>query len=269
MPRVSWDQPAKNGTLRFLKFLRSYSIGHLGYFTLQTAAGNGHLEVVKWLYAELGVTLTPDAMKRTAQNGHLDVVEWFHENGCEGCDVDTLINTAGSGHLDVVKWLDKHGVHPTGTAAIACAARSGHLDVVKWLHKHQTDRCFDLLLDDAATNGRLDIVQYLHEELKASSTTIYLDRIGWGSAGRPLGHRAVPPHASLLRLFVSDVEPFDDIEISISRSSVYHIRHALCSRYPMHPRPLNHFDMSAPHISVLHQWPLAQAGLPIMAWYFQ
>ncbi|KAF1788693.1 Ankyrin repeat-containing domain [Phytophthora cactorum] len=104
LPWISWDQPAKNGTLRFLKFLRSYSIGHLGYFTLQTAA---EMSLVR---------VTPDAMKRTAQNGHLDVVEWFHENGCEGCDVDTLINTAGSGHLDVVKWLDKHGVHPTGTA---------------------------------------------------------------------------------------------------------------------------------------------------------
>ncbi|KAG6590837.1 uncharacterized protein IUM83_19093 [Phytophthora cinnamomi] len=49
-PWIDWDLPAKDGALPFLKYLRSRSIGGPGFYTLQVAAWNGHLEIVEWLH---------------------------------------------------------------------------------------------------------------------------------------------------------------------------------------------------------------------------
>ncbi|RLN90744.1 hypothetical protein BBJ28_00010028 [Nothophytophthora sp. Chile5] len=45
-PWIDWDLPAKDGALPFLQYLRSRSIGGPGYYTIQVAAWNGHLEVL-------------------------------------------------------------------------------------------------------------------------------------------------------------------------------------------------------------------------------
>ncbi|KAG7383357.1 hypothetical protein PHYPSEUDO_003737 [Phytophthora pseudosyringae] len=52
-PWIDWDLPAKDGALSFLQYLRSRSIGGPGFYTLQVAAWNGHLEIVEWLHREL------------------------------------------------------------------------------------------------------------------------------------------------------------------------------------------------------------------------
>jgi ankyrin repeat protein len=78
---------------------------------------NGHLEVVKWLAEQDGVSLTAED-----QDGRSP-----YTCACE------------NGHLEVVKWLAKQdGVSLTaedndGWQPIHCACDNGHLEVVKWL----------------------------------------------------------------------------------------------------------------------------------------
>ncbi|KAF1781291.1 hypothetical protein GQ600_2740 [Phytophthora cactorum] len=62
---------------------------------------------------------------------------------------------------------------------------------------------------ELAEDGALGYLMLLHSYLirrpGRSVVWIYLGRIVVGSDAKSLGRRAVPPHASLLRLFVSDV----------------------------------------------------------------
>ncbi|KAE8990066.1 hypothetical protein PR003_g24627 [Phytophthora rubi] len=111
------------------------------YFSvLDVAAGNGHLEVVKYLHEicqeaagseedqdgldtgsesmRSGDSIFSDdswaeeptkpgctaaAMDGAAANGHMDVVQWLHHNRNEGCTMDAMDSAAGNGHLDMVK----------------------------------------------------------------------------------------------------------------------------------------------------------------------
>ncbi|GMF80442.1 unnamed protein product [Phytophthora fragariaefolia] len=76
--------------------------------TMDIAAGEGHLEVVKWLHNNRSEGCTFQAIDRAASNGHLEVVQWLHSNRSEGCSSDALYRAAEHGHFDVVKWLYEH-----------------------------------------------------------------------------------------------------------------------------------------------------------------
>ncbi|CAN0277170.1 unnamed protein product, partial [Discosporangium mesarthrocarpum] len=46
-----------------------------------------------------------DAMDSAAGNGHLEVVKWLHQNRSEGCSWQAMDEAATNGHLDVVSFL--------------------------------------------------------------------------------------------------------------------------------------------------------------------
>mmetsp|Transcript_17703 Transcript_17703/g.28787 ORF Transcript_17703/g.28787 Transcript_17703/m.28787 type:complete len:112 (+) Transcript_17703:153-488(+) len=52
--------------------------------SMDNAAKEGHLAVVKWLHKNRQ-ECTTQAMNLSAWNGHLHVVEWLHANRSEGC----------------------------------------------------------------------------------------------------------------------------------------------------------------------------------------
>ncbi len=101
------------------------------------AAGQGHLDVLKWMASlDPPILLNRDGANKAAAQGHLDILKWrvslyppvlpdqymdIHKIGIDG-------------HLDVLKWLstlfppvllDEEGVD--------YVAREGHLDILKWL----------------------------------------------------------------------------------------------------------------------------------------
>ncbi|RLN68953.1 hypothetical protein BBJ28_00021709, partial [Nothophytophthora sp. Chile5] len=169
-PWIDWDLPAKDGALPFLQYLRSRSIGGPGYYTLQVAAWNGHLEVVKWLHYELGVTLTP-TLWLAAENGHLDLLQWLHENGCNHGRASVLDSAAAHGHLELAKWLHVFRAEGCSTDAMDGAAANGFLDVVQWLHHNRREGCTTSALNLAAREGHLEIVQWLHTHRHEGCTT--------------------------------------------------------------------------------------------------
>ena len=48
---------------------------------MDAAAGNGHLDVVKYLHRRRTVGATPRAINDAAANGHLDVEKWMCQKG--------------------------------------------------------------------------------------------------------------------------------------------------------------------------------------------
>ncbi|GMF41367.1 unnamed protein product [Phytophthora fragariaefolia] len=201
-PWIDWDLPAKDGALSFLRYLRSHSIGGPGFYTLQVAAWNGHLEIVEWLHSELRVPFSPTVW-HAGDNGHLHVVKWLHENGykhgraavmdsaamygqihvvkwlhehrAEGCSEQAMDGAALEGHLEVIRWLHENRSEGCTNAAMNAAASRGHLEVVKWLHTHRHEGCTHVAMDSAAENGHLNAVKWLQENRNEGCTSAAMD----------------------------------------------------------------------------------------------
>ncbi|ATE82274.1 Ankyrin repeat domain containing protein [Pandoravirus salinus] len=158
---------------------------------MNITAGNGHLDVVKFLHDHRTEGCTTDAMNDAAAFGHLDVVKFLHANRSEGCTPRAIVGAARLGHVDMVAWLYRNrpecAVPPS--AALDDAARYGHTDVVLFLHdraqvpltqtamakavvhghfdvavymrSHGIDECRPEDMDEAAGNGHLDMLRFL------------------------------------------------------------------------------------------------------------
>ncbi|RLN86493.1 hypothetical protein BBJ28_00003703 [Nothophytophthora sp. Chile5] len=174
--RVNWDAAAADGALTYLQFAHSRSPRTmLRLSTSVAAASNGHLEVLQWLYSDVGVTLTRGAMRHAAENGHLNVVQWLHNNGCERGDAWMLDGAAKHGHFEIVRLLHANREEGCTWRAMSLAAGRGHLEIVQWLHAHRTEGCTVVAMDLAAQNNHMDVVQWLHEHRSEGCTTNAMD----------------------------------------------------------------------------------------------
>ena len=159
---------------------------------LQSAAGGGHLDVVKRLLqekADVNAAAAPGSGGRTALQaaaggGHLDVVERLLQektdvNAAAGSGSRTALQAAAEGgHLDVVERLlqEKANVNAAaarsgGRTALQAAAGGGHLDVVERLLQEKANVNAAAAgyggraaLQAAAEGGHLDVVERLLQE---------------------------------------------------------------------------------------------------------
>lgn len=97
---------------------RDFKDGDLG-------ARNGHMHIVQ----EVASTFSNQAMVLAAGQGHMEMVRWLHHNRDEGATTDALDLAATFGHLDVVQWLSENRKEGGTTRAMDGAARNNHLDV--------------------------------------------------------------------------------------------------------------------------------------------
>ena len=74
--------------------------------TIEKAAQYGHLELVRWLWAEEGRVPRDEAATAAAAafGGHTEVLSWLWEQGCEE-DEMTCAGAAAGGHLVLLQWL--------------------------------------------------------------------------------------------------------------------------------------------------------------------
>ncbi|OWY98452.1 LOW QUALITY PROTEIN: hypothetical protein PHMEG_00030781 [Phytophthora megakarya] len=129
---VNFDRAAGDGCLWFLKWAVEQGLSTPGDRTVAVAADHGRLEIVKWLYDEMGERRMGAAFEKAAQNGDLEMLKWLHASGCEG-----------------------------GTSAVMDgAARKGFLEVVQWLHANRSEGCTTAAMDRAAQNGHLNVLGY-------------------------------------------------------------------------------------------------------------
>ncbi|CAK4300653.1 unnamed protein product [Aphanomyces euteiches] len=119
---------------------------------------------------------TKKAMDGAAGNGHLDVVRFLHEHRQEGCSGDALVNAAKHGHLDVVHFLVDHRRECVEKIeeSLAQAAQEGQLQVVKFLLKWSV-KCGTIVLiaplSRACRQGHVEIVRAHWHHGKAAGGT--------------------------------------------------------------------------------------------------
>ena len=87
-------------------------------------SNHGKLDSLKYL-TEIGAKCSTNAMDSAARDGHIEVVQWLHENRSEGCTTYAMDLAASNGHLEVVKWLHENRFEGCLTEAIDYAALFG------------------------------------------------------------------------------------------------------------------------------------------------
>ncbi|KDO18079.1 hypothetical protein SPRG_16517 [Saprolegnia parasitica CBS 223.65] len=181
---------------------------------MDKAAGNGHLDVVRFLHAHRSEGCTDKAMSQAATNGHLEVVEFLHAARTEGCTVDALDGAIRHGHLDVVRFLVEHRTEGASPDILDLAATFGHLDVVQYLHSRGSFGCTVNAVDKAVMGGHLGVIQFLLTNRREGCTrdvvvrcaleyghlqvAEYLLSLGYPC---PTSHPSMP---RLLRLFIDN-----------------------------------------------------------------
>ena len=162
-----FDELARKGYLEIIKLLHKKGrlIG-LSKNEMDWAAGNGHLQVVKWLDANVNVKInegcTTKAMDLAAKNGHLKVVKWLHSNRNEGCTKAAVDYAAANGHFEIVKWLLNNRKEGS-KYAMAFSIKYGHLKIVKYLHTKYQKNFTEDDIKWAVTNNHYKVLKYLNQ----------------------------------------------------------------------------------------------------------
>lgn len=152
------------------------------------ACGNGHIDLVRWAYAN-GCGFQPECIDAAAETnrkdvieylvytvrvpwprnglvgaahmGHCDMMRWCLNRGC-GYDTTTIASAARGGRVDILELFGAHTDLPKDMSyASLRAAMNGHLGLIEWLDCKDLWYDCDQTLQTAAFMGHLHIVQYL------------------------------------------------------------------------------------------------------------
>ena len=134
------------------------------WFCIQVAQTN-KLELLKWAREEKKCEWDSGTINAAAEQGNLEMVKYCVAKKCPigygGCE-----RAAENGHLECLKYLREEvkSLWSSGTAFFA--ARNGHLHILEYLVERKYDKYDAWACANAATHGHLDCLKYLHETAK-------------------------------------------------------------------------------------------------------
>ena len=156
-------QVAGTNKLEFLKWAREEKKCEWGEGTINTAAYNGNLEMVKYCVAN-ECPIEVFACANAAENGHLEMLKYLREEAKAPWDFRTASWAAFNGHLHILEYLVERKYDKFSAWACVVAAKYGHLDCLKFLretakapwdgaavlraHKNNETECLQYLLDN-------------------------------------------------------------------------------------------------------------------------
>lgn len=170
------DYSAGEGHLEVVKYLFEQHHAHCSIDALNLAAGAGHFEIVKYLHECCHAPCSTDAMDDAASAGHFEIVKWLHANRQEGCTQRAMDAAARLGNLEMVKWFHETRREGCTSDAMDAAAASNHLPIIEYLHQNRREGCTIAAMDRAAASGHLEVVQWLHFNRTEGCSTEAIDR---------------------------------------------------------------------------------------------
>ena len=153
---IAWENRSLWGGLLF----------HEVQFCWKVARTN-KLELLKWIREEKKFDLNVGTINSAAEQGNLEMVKYCVANQCPieafacGC-------AAISGHLEILKYLHEEVKAPWDFETASRAAEHGHLHILEYLVERKYDKYNEHACTYAASNGHLDCLKYLRETAKAS-----------------------------------------------------------------------------------------------------
>ena len=134
-------------------------------FCWQVAETN-KLELLKWAREEKECEWDGGTIDTAAEQGNLEMVKYCVANECP-IDEYTCACAARYGHLECFKYLREEVKAPWDSRTAYLAAQSGHLHILEYLVERKYDKYYETACRRAAKNGYLDCLKYLHETTKA------------------------------------------------------------------------------------------------------
>ena len=134
-------------------------------FCIEVAKTN-KLELLKWIREEKKCEWNEGTINRAAEQGNLEMVKYCVANECP-IDGWVCAQAAGNGHLELLKYLREEVKAPWDWETAALAAQSGHLHILEYLVERKFDQFNEFMCECAAEYGHLDCLKYLRETAKA------------------------------------------------------------------------------------------------------
>ena len=134
-------------------------------FCLRVAKTN-KLELLKWIREEKKCEWNGWTIDAAAGQGNLEMVKYCVANECP-IDGWVCAQAAGNGHLELLKYLREEVKAPWDWETAALAAQSGHLHILEYLVERKFDQFNEFMCECAAEYGHLDCLKYLRETAKA------------------------------------------------------------------------------------------------------
>ena len=120
--------------LELLKWIREEKKCKWDSRTINAAAEQGNLEMVKYCVAN-ECPIDEEACAYAAGNGHLEVLKYLREEVKAPWDLGTATWAAQNGHLHILEYLVERKYDQYIEGACMLAAMYGHLDCLKYLHE--------------------------------------------------------------------------------------------------------------------------------------
>ncbi|CAL6398791.1 unnamed protein product [Bathycoccus prasinos] len=129
-------------------------------------AETNKLELLKWAREEKKCEWNRWTIDAAAEQGNLEMVKYCVANECP-VDEWTCQFAARNGHLECLKYLREEAKAPWDSSTASYAAHNGHLHILEYLGEREFDQYDERACMWAAENGHLDCLKHLHETAKA------------------------------------------------------------------------------------------------------
>jgi len=156
--KIAWGKKNKSG-----------SVMDQAWFCWQVAVTN-KLEFLKWAREVKHCEWDEWTINVAARQGNLEMLKYCFSNDCPCDEEESCKQAAAAGHLDCLRFLFGKVKPSRETEKVAAqqAACGGHIDIMKYLVEER--KIPDVLKSDCMCNvakyGRLDCIKYLVEEAK-------------------------------------------------------------------------------------------------------
>ena len=151
---------AQTNKLELLKWAREEKKCKWNEWTINRAAYNGNLEMVKYCVAN-ECPIDERACEFAAENGHLEMLKYLHEEVKAPWDSETADWAARNGYLHILKYLVERKYDQFDEHACLWAAENGHLDCLKYLRETAKAPWDESAVREARENNHPECVQYL------------------------------------------------------------------------------------------------------------
>ena len=151
---------AQTNKLELLKWIREEKKCKWNEWTINWAADQGNLEMVKYCVAN-ECPIDEWACEIAASGGHLEMLKYLREEAKAPWDEKTASFAALMGHLHILEYLVERKYGKYTEFACAYAAEFGHLDCLKYLRETAKAPWNSEAVRDAHKNNHPECVQYL------------------------------------------------------------------------------------------------------------